>query len=116
MKLLSNREMTLLKMLLGKGYFFTSIERGLIRDEEFIPGDTEFQLVLEGERNSYRFQADFRLCCINNLVNWTRPEVARLCDYPDMAAQGDWSSIRDSSWQALEQIFVNFVLPLADTK
>ena len=49
------------------------------------------------------------LTAISFLVTWTHPAVANMTDYPDMALNGDWSAVRDSSPEKIWAIFNRFV-------
>ena len=67
--------------------------------------DKEFDITVEGEG----FVAWLPLAAIRSLTAWTRPSVALLSDYPAMVLEGDWSGIRDSSDEAIWDIFETYV-------
>ncbi len=128
---MTQKEERLLKLLEGKGYRIdhTTITRG--RHEEisdmggamtFVSSDREFELSFSGIKmlprmgtlaeRSFAFHANLILACIRELVPWTSRKVAMMSDYPEMVLSGDWSGMRDSSPETLQEIFNQFVLPL----
>jgi len=54
------------------------------------------------------------LAAISDLLVWTSPEIACMTDHPDMAYQGDWSGVRDSSKEAIWKIFYKFIVPMIE--
>lgn len=50
------------------------------------------------------------LLAIRTRVAWNSKPVAKMTDYPEMAMEGDWSGVRDSSTEAIWKIFDTFVL------
>ena len=67
--------------------------------------EKEFDIEIEGDG----FSAWLPLAAIRSLTKWTRPSVALLSDYPEMVIEGDWSGIRDSSDEAIWDIFETYV-------
>lgn len=74
-------------------------------------GTYPFELRIDGVgKNDIQFSGLLKLIAIHSLVNWTSPQVAMMSSYPSMVREGDWSGIRDSSDDAIDNIFYNFVL------
>ena len=48
------------------------------------------------------------LGCIGDMVDYSRPEVVRMCDFGNLDA--GWSAIRDSEPRTIWAIFETFVL------
>ena len=99
------------KLLTAKTWHMRSTIITLKRDKS----DAPFDIHIEGTQpstygGSYKFSAHLVIWAIRSLVNYCRPEVAELTDYPDMAESGDWSAVRDSCWEAKQEIFYRFVL------
>lgn len=76
--------------------------------------DREFDLIIHGtdSRTQNNFSGLMLLLGINELVDWTRPSVARMSSHPEMAKEGDWSGIRDSDEDAQWAIFYEHVVPI----
>ncbi len=76
----------------------------------------EFDLHLEGTEQSahfkdmepIRFSSWLPLHAIREFLLWTHPEIACMTDYANMAHEGDWSGIRDSSPEAIWEIFERY--------
>jgi len=64
-------------------------------------GEREFDLHFKGHKVSGWLPLGF----IRQLVPWTSFDVAFMTDYPEMAAEGDWSGVRDSSEEKIWAIF-----------
>lgn len=77
--------------------------------------DREFDIRIEGTHTQFgspcRFSAILRLAAIHSMCDWCSDAVASMCDYPSMAADGDWSSIRDTNEDAQWRIFDTFIVP-----
>jgi hypothetical protein len=73
----------------------------------------DLNLEYVADHNGYKVntRAWLVLGAIADLTDWTSPEVAIMTDYPAMAAQGDWSGVRDTDAVRLWNIFIKFVLP-----
>lgn len=71
-----------------------------------------FDLTVEGfdPEMGCKFSAWLPLACIRYLTMWTSHKIAMHTDYPEMAIEGDWSGVRDSSTDSIWFIFDNFVL------
>lgn len=55
------------------------------------------------------FMAWLPLSAIHHMLDWCSPEIASMTDYPEMAAVGDWSGVRDSSPAAIWAIFDKYI-------
>lgn len=82
-----------------KEQHITGIENG-VKTEFTIPAN---------EESRHQFLAWLPLHAIKELTNWTSEEIAYMSDYPDMAMEGDWSAIRDSSLEKIWQIFYHSI-------
>jgi hypothetical protein len=78
--------------------------------------DRECDLILEGRygkdypyMGDVAFSAWLPLFAIRELTPWTSEAVASLTDHPNMAAEGDWSGVRDSDPDTIWFIFERFV-------
>jgi hypothetical protein len=58
------------------------------------------------QRFSYSMGGWLPLGFIRECTVWTSRRIASLTDYPEMAAEGDWSGVRDSSTEAIWNIFL----------
>ena len=58
----------------------------------------------------HAFSAWLPLAAINDMINWTHPNVAKETNYEQMALEGDWSAVRDSDPDRIWRIFEQFVL------
>lgn len=75
-----------------------------------------FDLVIEGEMPSllgkkddgFPFSAWLPLYAIREYLNWTHAEIAEMTSYPQMAMDGDWSGVRDSSSTQIWAIFKQY--------
>lgn len=67
-------------------------------------GEREFDLHFKGVKGHTIF-GWLPLGFIRQLVPWTSFDVAFMTDYPEMAAEGDWSGVRDSSEEKIWAIF-----------
>ena len=92
-----------------------TIKRGRHEDGVWVSSEKEFELSFEGERPGFgksdppmKFSACLVLSCIRELFNWTK--FADMTDYPEMVREGDWSGVRDTSWDKLWRIFNETVL------
>lgn len=54
------------------------------------------------------------LLAIRAFVDYSSEEVSEMTDYPEMAREVDWSSVRDSTKEKQWNIFYTFVLPLLE--
>jgi mRNA-degrading endonuclease YafQ of YafQ-DinJ toxin-antitoxin module len=102
---LTSREISLLNKL-GKGHDIESVER---------KSDREFDLAIKGKDHQLRcgFSGWLILMAIRELTIWTSQAVAKHTDYPQMALDGDWSGVRDTSNEKLWYIFDEYVKPTA---
>jgi hypothetical protein len=78
--------------------------------------DAEFDLSVDGVHTQFgdspcKFTAKLMWAALHCCCNWSAPNVAGMTDYPDMAMDGDWSAVRDSSDDAKWRIFDAFVRP-----
>lgn len=77
--------------------------------------DREYDLAINGKSTKYGSEGGFSawaiLAAIQGLTDWTRPSVAGMSDYPDMAMGGDWSGIRDTDDGKLWAMFYAHVEP-----
>ena len=117
---LSQNETRLLNILESHGYRIDreSIQRGHWSDHPevvWMGTAREYELSFEGERPGFgkndppmKFSACLVLSCIRELFNWTK--FAEMTDYPEMVREGDWSGVRDTSWEKLWRIFNEAVL------
>ena len=80
--------------------------------------DNEYDLSIEGTHKLYGSEMSYSAwlpkLAISGLVDWSSPEVASMTDYPEMAFDGDWSAVRDSSEEAIWAIFNEHVMPILD--
>jgi len=71
--------------------------------------DREFDLSIGGTHTQFEtpcyFRARLMLAALHSCCKWTSPGVAAMTDYPDMAMDGDWSAVRDSSDDTQWRIF-----------
>jgi len=51
------------------------------------------------------FSAWLPLQIIKSFGQWTKPEIANMTDYPQMALTGDWSAVRDSDERIIWKIY-----------
>jgi hypothetical protein len=79
--------------------------------------DREYDLGLDGRFGSacpymggVSFSAWLPLLAIRELTVWTSDEIAGCSNHPTMAAEGDWSGIRDSEPENIWHIFHTFVV------
>ena len=78
-------------------------------------GEKEYNFYYSGTYKTssgftYPFRAWLPLSAIRDLVDWSKPEIAAMSDYPQMVNAGDWSGIRDTNRKSLWKIFDKYVL------
>ena len=73
--------------------------------------DEEFDILVDGIKKDFKFSGWLPLMAINELLFWTRPEIAQMTDHPEMTRAGDWSGVRDSSKTKQWAIFYKYVYP-----
>lgn len=85
----------------------------------------QFDLIIKGKRDIVdrlsafmgvtgglpQFSAWMVLSAIDDLTEWSKPLIADMTDYPEMARDGDWSAVRDTNEDKLWQIFNEYCLP-----
>lgn len=88
-----------------QGYSVASVERG----ETSHPADIN----VTGHNGALgcMFDAWLPLLAIRELTNWCSPDIADMTDYPCMAAEGDWSGVRDTDRTRILEIFDAHVAP-----
>ncbi len=85
---------------------------GMIVTDVARRSDLEYDLSLKGTSPGYggcAFSGWLPLMAIHDLTRWTDHAVADMTDHPEMARDGDWSAIRDTSVRKTWAIFDRFV-------
>jgi len=77
-----------------------SIERKSNRD---------FDVKIECTSDLCTFGMWLPLGAIRSLTVWADPKIANMTDHPEMAMEGDWSGVRDSSADAIWAIFTQHI-------
>lgn len=72
--------------------------------------DKDYDVKIECTSDLCSFGMWLPLGAIRELVAWTESDVARMTDYPEMAMEGDWSGVRDSSADKIWAIFNEHVV------
>ena len=69
----------------------------------------DFDVKVDCDSDFCKFGMWLPLGAIRSLTVWTDPKIARMTDHPEMAMEGDWSGVRDSSSEAIWAIFTEHV-------
>jgi hypothetical protein len=78
--------------------------------ESITPNAKPHLTQIKGENASgFGFEARLGLWAIRDLINW--PNYSGWFDYPEMVRQGDWSGVRDSSNESIENFYNEVILP-----
>lgn len=77
--------------------------------------DEVADVVVEGtydnNGNTVHFGGWLPLLAVKHLLLWSARNVAEMTDYPEMAMDGDWSGVRDTSSEKIKAIYKKFIIP-----